>query len=96
MKIDADNIDRSAFPSMSLVQKINTIDAVIDQKIRDFLVQDNGDVELVNVEEKNDRIIVYVEYQGACVSCESSGNTLVSIERILQRMLSDDIRVITV
>jgi len=88
--------DRDAFPSMTLVQKINIIDKIIDEKIREFLVKDNGDLDLVNVEEKNGLLIVYIEYQGACVSCESSGNTLGSIENILQRMLSDDIRVLSV
>ena len=88
--------DRDAFPSMTLVQKINIIDKIIDEKIREFLVKDNGDLDLVNVEEKNALLIVYIEYQGACVSCESSGNTLGSIENILQRMLSDDIRVLSV
>lgn len=88
--------DREKFPTMTLVQKINTIDAIINDKIRDFLVKDNGDIELLNVEEKNNFCVVYVEYQGACVSCESSGNTLSSIENILQRMLSDTIKVVSV
>lgn len=88
--------EREAFATMTLVQKINTIDKIIEEKIRDFLVQDNGDLELINVEEKNDFLIVYIEYQGACVSCESSGNTLSSIENILQRMLSDTIRVVSI
>lgn len=88
--------DREQFPTMTLVQKINTIDKIIEEKIRDFLIKDNGDLELLNVEEKNDFLIVYIEYQGACVSCESSGGTLASIENILQRMLSDTIRVVSV
>ncbi len=84
------------FKAKTLVQKINAIDEVIVDKIRDFLVKDNGDLDLVHVEEKNDLILVYIEYQGACVSCESSGSTHTSIQNILQRMLSDDIRVLTV
>ena len=84
------------FKAKTLVQKINEIDKVINEKIRDFLQQDNGDLDLVHVEEKNDLILVYVEYQGACTSCESSGNTHTSIQNILQRMLSNDIRVLTV
>ena len=88
--------EREEFQTMTMVQKINTIDKIIDEKIRDFLIKDNGDLELINVAEKNGLLIVYIEYQGACVSCESSGGTLASIENILQRMLSDDIRVLTV
>jgi NifU-like protein len=88
--------NKEAFPTMTMVQKINMIDSIIEKNIRPYLLQDNGDVDLVNVEEKNDFLVVYLEYQGACVSCESSGNTLGSIENILQRMLSDTIRVVTI
>ena len=84
------------FKEMSLVQKINAIDAVIEQDIRSFLHKDNGDLDLVNVEEKNDLILVYIEYQGACVACPSSGGTLMSMQNILQRKLSEDIRVFAV
>lgn len=84
------------FIDMSLVQKINTIDAIIDQDIRDFLVRDNGDLDLINVVEKDELILVYIEYQGACVACPSSGGTLMSIQNILQRKLSENIRVLTV
>jgi len=87
--------DREQFPSMTLVQKINIIDKIIEDNIREFLVRDNGDMDLVNVVEKNGLILVYIEFQGACTSCASAGGTESSIENILQRMLSDDIRVIS-
>lgn len=88
--------EQEQFIEMTLVQKINTIDKVIDEKIRDYLHQDNGDLELLNVVEQNGLILVYVEFQGACTSCASSGGTESSIENILQRMLSENIRVLTV
>ena len=84
------------FKEMTLVQKINAIDAIIEEDIRGFLHKDNGDLDLVNVDEKNDLILVYIEYQGACVACPSSGGTLMSIQNILQRKLSEDIRVFAV
>jgi len=84
------------FKEKPLVQKINEIDAVIDESIRGFLHRDNGDLDLVNVEEKNDLILVYIEYQGACVACPSSGGTLMSMQNILQNKLSSDIRVFAV
>ncbi len=84
------------FKDATLVQKINTIDKVIEENIREFLVKDNGDMDLLNVVEQNGLILVYIEFQGACTSCESSGGTHQSIENILQRMLSEDIRVLTV
>lgn len=84
------------FETMSLTQKINAIDDVIQENIREFLIRDNGDLDLVNVEEKNDNIIVYIEYHGACVSCPSSGGTLMSMQNILQRKLSERIKVVSV
>ncbi|MCH9812500.1 MAG: NifU family protein [Epsilonproteobacteria bacterium] len=88
--------NEKSFEDKTLVEKINTIDAIIDADIRGFLVRDNGDLDLVNVEEKNDLLLVYIEYQGACVSCPSSGGTLMSIQNILQRKLAENIRVLTV
>jgi len=88
--------EQEKFANMTMTEKINTIDKVIDEQIRGFLQNDNGDVELVNVVERYEYLMVYVEYQGACVSCESSGNTLVSMENILQRQLAPNIRLITV
>jgi len=87
--------EREKFPDMTLVQKINIIDKVIEDNIRDFLVQDNGDMDLVNVVEKNGLVLVYIEFQGACTSCASAGGTEASIQNILQRMLADNIRVIS-
>ncbi len=83
------------FEAMDMVEKINKIDKVIEENIRGFLQKDNGDVELINVTERHEYLMVYVEYQGACVSCESSGNTLASIEKILCQRLADNIRVIS-
>ncbi|CAA6825008.1 MAG: Iron-sulfur cluster assembly scaffold protein IscU/NifU-like [uncultured Sulfurovum sp.] len=87
--------DQKEFNDMTMVDKINTIDKVIEDKIRGFLQKDNGDIELLNVVERHEYLMVYVEYQGACVSCESSGNTLSSIETILRTTLADNIRVIS-
>lgn len=87
--------EQEEFAQMTMVEKINTIDRVIDEKIRSFLQKDNGDAELLNVVERHEYLMVYIEYQGACVSCESSGNTLASIEKLLRQMLADNIRVIS-
>ena len=87
--------EQEEFANMTMVEKINKIDQVIEERIRGFLQKDNGDIELLNVVERHEYLMVYVEYQGACVSCESSGNTLSSIETILTGMLADNIRVIS-
>jgi len=87
--------EQEEFANMTMVEKINKIDQVIEEKIRGFLQKDNGDIELLNVTERHEYLMVYVEYQGACVSCESSGNTLASIEKLLRQFLADNIRVIS-
>ena len=84
------------FKKKSLTDKINAIYATIEESIRGFLHRDNGDLDLLHVEEKNDLILVHIEYQGACVACPSSGGTLMSIQNILQSKLSEDIRVFAV
>ena len=84
------------FQGMTIVQKINTIDKVLEENIRDFLIKDNGDMDLIDVVEKNNLLFVYIEFQGACVSCASAGGTQASIENILQRMLSPEIRVVSI
>lgn len=75
------------FEDMSIVQKINAIDAIIDDKIREFLQADNGDLDFIDVKETNGMTDVYISYVGACGSCESSGGTLVSIQKILNGQL---------
>jgi len=54
------------FKAMTLVEKIDLIDKTIEENIRSFLIKDNGDLDLINVEEKNDFLMVFIEYQGAC------------------------------
>jgi NifU-like protein len=88
--------NEETFAALTLTEKINAIDAVIEENIKGFLQKDNGDLDLINVEEKNGSIIVYIEYQGACVACPSSGGTLMSMQNILQRKLSEYIRVVSV
>lgn len=93
---DQEMSEQEKFAEMGLVQKINAIDKVLEENIRDFLIKDNGDMDLINVVEQNDQILVYIEFQGACVSCASAGGTQSSIENILQRMLSPNIKVLSI
>ena len=82
------------FENMSAVQKINAIDTIIDLKIRKFLQADNGDLDFIDLKEANGLTDVYISYVGACGSCESSGGTLVSIQKILNGQLeTNNIRV---
>lgn len=85
------------FENMSTVQKINAIDAIIDLKIREFLHADNGDLDFIDIKEANGLTDVYITYVGACGSCESSGGTLISIQKILNGQLeTNNIRVFAI
>ena len=85
------------FENMSLIQKINAVDEVIDSKIREFLQSDGGDLDFIDLKETRGMNDVYISWMGACGSCESSGGTLASIQRILNGQLeTNTIRVYTV
>jgi NifU-like protein len=86
------------FTELSLIKKINAIDDIIEQKIREFLQNDGGDIDLIDVKESRGGMTdVYISWLGACGSCESSGGTLGSIQRILNGQLeTDTIRVHTI
>ena len=58
------------FDKMSVVQKINAIDVIIDAKIREFLQADNGDLDFIDLKEANGMTDVYISYVGACGSCD--------------------------
>ncbi|MDP2077111.1 MAG: NifU family protein, partial [Sulfuricurvum sp.] len=82
------------FDNMSIVQKINAIDKIIDDKIRAYLQADGGDLDFIELKETNGLTDIYISYVGACGSCESSGGTLASIQRILNGQLeTNNIRV---
>jgi NifU-like protein len=85
------------FETMTLVQKIKAIDSVIDESIRQFLVMDGGDMEVVDIKDSGDNIDVYIRYLGACSGCASSSTgTLYAIEATLKEKLSQKVRVLPI
>lgn len=65
---------------------------VVD-KVRPSLALDGGDIKLITV--KNGTI--YVQLQGACVGCASSGNTLkYGVERQMKIDIHPDLTVVNV
>jgi NifU-like protein len=85
------------FETMTLVQKIKAIDAVIDESVRQFLVMDGGNMEVIDIKESEDYIDVYIRYLGACSSCSSSTTgTLYAIEATLKEKLSSKVRVLPI
>ena len=85
------------FEAMTLVQKIKAIDAVVDENIRQFLVMDGGNMEIIDVKDGDEYIDVYIRYLGACSGCASSSTgTLYAIEAALKEKLSDKVRVLPI
>jgi len=85
------------FETMTLVQKIKAIDSVIDESVRQFLVMDGGNMEVIDIKDSDEFIDVYIRYLGACSSCSSSTTgTLYAIEATLKEKLSSKIRVLPI
>jgi len=85
------------FEDMTMVQKIHAIDAIIDENVRQFLVMDGGDMEIIDIKSSEENIDVYIRYLGACSGCASSSTgTLYAIESTLKEKLSDKIRVLPI
>jgi len=97
MKAAADAGGKGDFESMTLVQQIKAIDAEVDESIRQFLVMDGGDMEVIDIKSSDDYIDVYIRYLGACNGCASSSTgTLYAIESTLKEKLSKKIRVLPI
>ena len=85
------------FETMTLVQKIKAIDLVVDENVRQFLIMDGGNMEIIDVKDSDEHIDVYIRYLGACSSCASSTTgTLFAIEAALKEKLSEKIRVLPI
>ena len=85
------------FENMTLVQQIKAIDAVIDENVRQYLIMDGGNMEVIDIKKGDEYIDVYIRYMGACSGCASSTTgTLYAIESTLKEKLSDKIRVLPI
>ncbi|MEA3456488.1 MAG: iron-sulfur cluster assembly scaffold protein, partial [Campylobacterota bacterium] len=86
-----------AFADMTLVQKIKAVDKVIDDNIRQMLIMDGGDMEILDIKENGANVDIYIRYLGACSGCASSSTgTLFAIENILKEKLDENIRVLPI
>ena len=85
------------FASMTIVQRIKAVDAVVDSHIRQMLIMDGGDMEILDIKENGANFDIYIRYLGACSGCASSSTgTLFAIENILKEKLDDNIRVLPI
>jgi len=86
-----------SFAKMTLVQKLKAVDRVIDENIRQMLIMDGGDMEILDIKENGANIDIYIRYLGACSGCASSSTgTLFAIENILKDKLDENIRVLPI
>ena len=85
------------FAAMTIVQRIKAVDAVVDSHIRQMLIMDGGDMEILDIKENGANFDIYIRYLGACSGCASSSTgTLFAIENILKEKLDDNIRVLPI
>jgi NifU-like protein len=96
-KETSDRISDIPFREMDSKQRIIAVNQVIDGSVREFLVMDGGDVEILDVKENGEYIDIYIRYLGACNGCASSSTgTLFAIEGALKEKLDDKIRVLPI
>ena len=68
------------------------VESVID-KVRPSIKLDGGDITLIKIQNGT----VYVQLQGACVGCGSSGTTIkFGVERQMQTLIHPEIKVMNV
>jgi NifU-like protein len=86
-----------SFNDMTLVQKIKAIDSVIDDSVRQYLLMDGGNMEVLDVKQNGQYTDIYIRYLGACSGCASSSTgTLYAIESVLKEKLDPNIRVLPI
>ena len=82
---------------MTIVQKLKAVDATVDKYIRQMLIMDGGDMEVLDIKENGTHIDIYIRYLGACSGCASSSTgTLFAIENVLKEQLDQKIRVLPI
>jgi NifU-like protein len=85
------------FSKMTMVQRIKAIDAVIDESVRQFLIADGGNMEVIDIRDNAPYVDVYIRYLGACSTCATSTTgTLYAIETTLKEKLYENIRVLPI
>jgi len=85
------------FAKMTVVQKLKSAEKIIDENIRQMLVMDGGDMEILDIKENGANFDIYIRYLGACNGCASADTgTLFAIENILKEKLDQNIRVLPI
>jgi NifU-like protein len=86
-----------SFETMGLVQKIKSVESILEEYIRPTLKADGGDVELIDIKAVDDMFEVLIKYKGECMSCSmNTTTTLAGIEDMLKFKLKAPLKVIVV
>ncbi len=85
------------FRELSPEYRVMAVETAIDNTVRQFLIMDGGDIDVLNVKENGEIFEVYISYLGACSDCSSSGTgTLQAIQNALRDKLDPNIYVIAI
>jgi NifU-like protein len=85
------------FAKMTVVQKLKAVEKVIDENIRQMLIMDGGDMEVLDIKENGVNFDIYIRYLGACNGCASADTgTLFAIENVLKEKCDENIRVLPI
>jgi len=77
-----------AFIDLSPFKQAKAVETLFDAKIRPALIQDGGNVEIIDLSANEEGPLLQIRYEGACLSCASSGvGTLDFIGTILKQEL---------
>jgi NifU-like protein len=93
----AESVDETPFKEMTVIQQLKKVEKVIDDNIRQMLIMDGGNLEILDIRENGEYTDVYIRYLGACSGCASSSTgTLYAIEAILKDKVDTSIRVLPI
>jgi len=80
-------------PALSPYQFAKKVERAIDEYVRPLLVNDGGDLEIVDIKDS----LVYCRLVGACAGCAGASQTLkMMVEKTLKDMVDERVRVIAV
>jgi len=90
-------LSETPFKDLNPEHQVIAVEIAIDNTVREFLIMDGGDIDILSVKEEGEMYVVYISYLGACSSCSSSGTgTLYAIQNALRDKLDPNIHVVAI
>ncbi len=94
--MDAEALQQREIPfaELSPFKQAKAVETLFDARIRPALIQDGGNVEIIDLSANETGPLIQIRYEGACLSCPSSGvGTLDFIGTILKQELDENFQV---